>query len=119
MRSFPATRRLSLRTMAVALALACVATAAAPSVIRIRRGDTLSELARRYGTTVQALQELNGLDGSHLIYEGRTLRVRGVPAAAPKAAPVRRDVRHVVRRRRVADQDRRQVPGVPGGGRPP
>jgi membrane-bound lytic murein transglycosylase D len=37
-----------------------------PKQVRVRRGDTLSQLARRHGTTVQALQRANGLDGTRL-----------------------------------------------------
>jgi N-acetylmuramoyl-L-alanine amidase len=70
--------------IAVSLVLALAATAAAPAVIRVRRGDTLWELAREHGTSVQALQELNGLRGS-LIYEGQRLRLFGSPAATPKS----------------------------------
>lgn len=43
---------------------------------RIRRGDTLSKIARRTGTTVQRLRQLNGLRPGHTIRAGRSLRVR-------------------------------------------
>ncbi len=55
------------------LALAVVSTAAAPGVIRISRGDTLSELALQHGTTVAALQAANGLGTGDRIYAGQTL----------------------------------------------
>lgn len=74
------------RTAAVLLALALTSTAAAPAVVKVRRGDTLWELARRYGTTVEAIQELNGLKGS-LIYEGQTLRLTKTPPKAAAARP--------------------------------
>ena len=45
--------------------------------ITIQRGDTLSALARRYGTTVQALAQENGIRNVNLIYAGATLRVPG------------------------------------------
>jgi LysM repeat protein len=61
----------------VLLALAVVATAHAPSVITVKPGDTLWDLARAHGTTVSELQRLNGLDGSGTIYAGRTLTVAG------------------------------------------
>jgi LysM repeat protein len=57
------------------LALAAVTTAAAPSVITVKPGDTLWDLARAHGTSVSELQRLNGLDGSGTIYAGRTLTV--------------------------------------------
>jgi len=56
---------------------------------RIVRGDTLSRIAARYGTTVGWLMSANGL-GSSLIIAGRTLRVPcrgGVTAPAPRPAP--------------------------------
>jgi membrane-bound lytic murein transglycosylase D len=42
---------------------------------RIRRGETLSTLARRYGTSVQAIRELNGLGRSHTIRQGDYLLI--------------------------------------------
>jgi membrane-bound lytic murein transglycosylase D len=43
-------------------------------VHRVRRGDTLGKIARRYGTSVTALREMNGLRGS-LIRVGQDLHV--------------------------------------------
>ncbi|WP_456425969.1 LysM peptidoglycan-binding domain-containing protein [Rhodocaloribacter sp.] len=40
----------------------------------VRRGDTLGKIARRYGTTVAALKDVNGLRGS-TIRTGQTLHV--------------------------------------------
>lgn len=42
--------------------------------IRVHRGDTLSNLARRYHTTVYSLKRLNHLH-SNTIYVGQRLRV--------------------------------------------
>lgn len=85
------------RVVAVALALGLTASASA-GVIRVRRGDTLSELARKHGTTVAALRELNRLGGSNLIVEGQSLRVSRVPGAARPRRPAVRwvEVTHVV-----------------------
>jgi LysM repeat protein len=47
------------------------------SIHVVRRGDTLYSIARRYGTTVQAIMNLNGLRNSNLIYVGQRLRVSG------------------------------------------
>ncbi len=41
----------------------------------VRRGDTLSGIARRYGTTVQTLASLNGIGNPNLIYAGQVLRL--------------------------------------------
>jgi len=41
----------------------------------IQRGDTLSEIANRYGTTVQELVNINGIANPNLIYPGETIRI--------------------------------------------
>lgn len=53
----------------------------------VRRGDTLSRIAARYGVTVAALATANGMRVGGLLEAGRTLSVPGAPAmaAAPSA----------------------------------
>jgi LysM repeat protein len=46
-------------------------------VITVRPGDTLWDLARAHGTSVQALRDLNGLPGNAGIDAGDTLKVPG------------------------------------------
>lgn len=93
----------SFRVLLVPVLLALVAGASAPGWIRVRRGDTLSEIARKNHTTVEALRALNKLPGNNLIYEGQLLRVGAVPVvakAAPRPAaarPRKVDVTYVVR----------------------
>ncbi len=41
----------------------------------VRSGDTLSEIALRFGTTVQSLQQLNNIENPNLIYAGQALRI--------------------------------------------
>lgn len=41
----------------------------------IQPGDTLSEIAQRFGTTTQTLARLNGIADPNLIYSGTTLRI--------------------------------------------
>lgn len=41
----------------------------------IQRGDTLSEIANRYGTTVQELVDINNIANPNLIYAGQILRI--------------------------------------------
>ncbi|WP_306639901.1 M23 family metallopeptidase [Sanyastnella coralliicola] len=43
---------------------------------RIRSGDTLSGIARRYGTSVSAICRLNGMSRNSTIYAGRKIRIR-------------------------------------------
>ncbi len=76
----------SVRTLAVLVTAAAVLTAGAPSVIRITSGDTLWDLARTHGTTVQALIDLNKLPGHGAIYAGELLTLPGSAAARPTAA---------------------------------
>ena len=41
----------------------------------IQPGDTLSEIAARYGTTWQWLAQINGINDPDLIYPGNSIRV--------------------------------------------
>ncbi len=41
----------------------------------VRRGDTLYSIARKFGTSVAAIQQRNGIDGSR-IHPGDVLLVR-------------------------------------------
>ncbi|WP_051191807.1 LysM peptidoglycan-binding domain-containing protein [Microbacterium luticocti] len=69
------------------------AKAKAPSTARatytVRRGDTVSAIARRYGQSTQAVLNANGLRWSSIIYPGQKLVIPGTAAAkpAPKPAP--------------------------------
>ena len=51
-------------------------TASAKKYYKIRRGDTLSKIASRFGTTVSRLCSLNGISRNATIRAGRSLRVR-------------------------------------------
>ncbi|MCU1675232.1 MAG: Peptidoglycan-binding LysM [Frankiales bacterium] len=75
------TPRRASRTLAVLVTLAAVLTAGAPSIIRVKAGDSLWELARRHGTTVAVLRRLNDLPGNGTIYAGELLKVPSRPAA--------------------------------------
>lgn len=45
-------------------------------IYTIKRGDTLSEIALEYSTTVVSLVELNNIKNPNLIYAGETLKIR-------------------------------------------
>lgn len=75
-------RRPGLRVLTALLAVAAVLTAGAPTVIRVRPGDSLWELARRHQTTVAALVDLNDLPGNGTIYAGQLLKLPGRPGPA-------------------------------------
>lgn len=45
------------------------------TVYTVQKGDTLSGIAAKYGTTYQRLAELNGLSNPNLIYPGQKLKI--------------------------------------------
>lgn len=49
----------------------------------VQKGDTLSGIARKYGTSVQALASLNGIADPNKIRAGQVLKVKGQPAPQP------------------------------------
>jgi LysM repeat protein len=74
-----------------------VPTAATDRLVVVKPGDTLSEIALRYGMTVAQLRELNGIADPNRIFAGQRLRLSGKAAAqatAPSAKPA--GVVHVV-----------------------
>ncbi len=50
--------------------------ASEPETYTVVRGDTLSRIARRFGTTVDALASLNGIKNKNLIRVGQVLKIR-------------------------------------------
>ncbi|GAA4433125.1 hypothetical protein GCM10023169_39770 [Georgenia halophila] len=57
--------------------------ASSPTTHTVKSGETLSELAARYDTSVSRLVSLNDLASADLIYVGQRLRVSGDSSAAP------------------------------------
>ena len=62
---------------------------------RVRRGDSLSVIARRYHTSVSELVALNGLKSRHRIRAGQILRLPFSGQSSP-AAPLSADARRYV-----------------------
>jgi membrane-bound lytic murein transglycosylase D len=54
-----------------------VAQSPAGRTHKVRRGETLSELARRYGVSVSALREANGMSARETLRAGTALRIPG------------------------------------------
>jgi lysozyme len=52
-------------------------------VYTVKAGDTLSEIAVRYNTTVQALQQLNGIKNPNKIYVGQKIKIKGAASNNP------------------------------------
>lgn len=44
-------------------------------IYTVQRGNTLSQIARRYGTTVQEIARINGIKNVNLIFPGQILRI--------------------------------------------
>ena len=65
-------RRRSATVLALALLLPLPGLA---GEVLVRPGDTLGELAERYGTTVERLMQLNGLRGPQDLWAGSRIRV--------------------------------------------
>jgi len=68
-------RRASTLPARPSAAAATASAASGPVTYRVRRGDTLSSIARQFGTTVSTLRQLNQLSGE-LIKVGDKLTVR-------------------------------------------
>ncbi|MHB9099849.1 MAG: LysM peptidoglycan-binding domain-containing protein, partial [Syntrophales bacterium] len=51
-----------------------------PVIYRVRKGDTLATIARRHGTTVRLLTELNHLKPADPLFVDRRLILSGSPA---------------------------------------
>jgi soluble lytic murein transglycosylase-like protein len=52
----------------------------------VARGDNLTTIAKRFGTTVPALASANGLDPERILHEGRRLVIPGPAAIRPDRA---------------------------------
>jgi len=67
----------------VALAASEAAPIASSSIYIVQSGDTLSAIARRFGTTVNALMHINQLANANQIYVGQRLEVPGYSDGGP------------------------------------
>jgi murein DD-endopeptidase MepM/ murein hydrolase activator NlpD len=68
------------------VALTAMAGLAQTGRYTVRRGDTLSSIASRNGTTVQAVAFANGIRNPNFILIGQSLTIPGAPAPAAAAA---------------------------------
>ena len=51
------------------------ATSATAKTYKVVKGDTLTKIAKQYGTTVDTLVKLNGIKNKNLIYAGQTIKL--------------------------------------------
>ena len=79
-----------------------IATAGGGRSYRIRRGDTLSHIAQRFGTSIRALREANNLSRRSVLYPGKKLIIPTGRIVASKAKVVAKtkkgETRYRVRR---------------------
>jgi LysM repeat protein len=68
------------------------ASSPAPITHVVQPGETLSEIARMYGVTVEAVVEANNLDNPNAIREGQVLLIPSSTAPAPTEEATRQPV---------------------------
>ncbi|MCP9840725.1 LysM peptidoglycan-binding domain-containing protein [Synechococcus sp. J7-Johnson] len=81
--SSPQTLRRVLAALVLALVLPLPAVAAPQHVVK--SGETLSEIAERYGVSVQRLLQLNGIKDPNLVEAGTRLKLPDGAKTAPRA----------------------------------
>ena len=52
----------------------------------VKAGDTLSDIAKKYGTTYQEIAKANGISNPNLIYAGQTLKIGSDDSSATQSA---------------------------------
>lgn len=55
----------------------------------VKNGDTLGEIAAKYGTTTKALQDLNGIKNANVIHTGQVIKVTGTAKTHNKVYTVK------------------------------
>ncbi|GAB4320372.1 MAG: hypothetical protein Kow0059_14690 [Candidatus Sumerlaeia bacterium] len=60
---------------------------AAGATYTVRRGDTLAEISRCVGVSVDTLAALNGLKNPSMIYPGQILKLKGTSSATRSSSP--------------------------------
>jgi membrane-bound lytic murein transglycosylase D len=83
---------------------------------KIRQGETLSQIAAKYGTSVTTLKRLNNIRNSHLISVGHTLIVPlkgGYATVAKASSPSYKDARRNINKKALEKYAKRT--GAPSG----
>jgi LysM repeat protein len=85
----------------IALLIPALPAAAAPDyqggVHVVQRGETLSQIARRYGVSTTALAQANGISNPNFIYSGQRLTIPGASGGASTGGAAASGGVHVVR----------------------
>ncbi|WEG12906.1 LysM peptidoglycan-binding domain-containing protein [Pullulanibacillus sp. KACC 23026] len=58
---------------------------ATPTTYVVKQGDTLNAIAAKFGTTVQKLVKLNGIENPDLIYVGQKIKLKATKTSSSKA----------------------------------
>ena len=62
--------------------------ATAETVYTVKKGDTLSGIAKKYGTTYQKLAEYNGIANPNIIHVGQKIKIPGTAATVTEGCKV-------------------------------
>lgn len=80
-----------------ALGVRTMTTATAPATYVVQAGDTVSDIAGRFGLSTPAVLAMNGLSWNSLIFPGQVLQLTDAPAkAAATPAPATHDGFYIV-----------------------
>ncbi len=93
-----------------ALAVAGVPEQDEYSLYKIRRGDTISSLARRFRTSTRAIRKLNNMGSSTRLVAGRRIKVPGESLAGLARREIKAEAEKP--RRELAKADRAAKPGA-------
>jgi membrane-bound lytic murein transglycosylase D len=79
---------------------------------KVRSGETLSQIARKYSTTSSALKSLNGIRNSHRIREGWTLIVpmKGAYAEVASTKPSYKDTHRNISKKTLESYAKKSAP---------
>jgi LysM repeat protein len=83
-------RMTSVAPLAISVALVAGTGSASAASVQVRPGQTLTQLAQQYGTTVAALEAVNGLSNPNQIVAGSTLQLpvsSGIRTSTSSNAP--------------------------------
>lgn len=76
----------------------------------VKKGDTLTAIAKKFGTTVQTLVKLNNISNPNLIITGQVLKVS--ESSTPAPAPIDTENEKIGKQLKTALKDIRNVPSV-------